>query len=639
MFYNPEERKLVFVLTEEGYSPKLLLEYKDVKSICFNEYTDTITLPVELADFKHLDSISIFGIYGGDKDDVYNPPLNLEKLTQLKELALWSFCDFEKLVSMPHIEIFSTEVRDPYKDIQTIVSCFPNLKKLVLWGSDLKSGMLAPEIANLSQLEYLELASCGLSDLPKEIKKLSNLKELVIGGQPMEKFPEVICELKDLENLQFSPQITQLPHNFLNLISLKKLDFSHSFNKGTMLPINDSWSDEKMCLDPIPDIIGNLPALEELILDCCGVVDLSFLKNAGKLRKLSVQYSGIENTTGFSHLKNLEELNLEGGVVLNDLNGLAGLPLKKLDISQCSKLKSIDTILQLQELETFNISSCDKIESLEPIYNHPTLKTLEASKEVEARWKQKEMYYGLPAVEDVLKNLTSDNLKVAEKAISDLNLYVDKNYHHSNNPLSRYFGETADNYDIVHLPVLEDAFEKHKSEFRTETLQALVGMSLRSIGEDNYQITVLAIEEIIRRKDVEAQKFVIEQFNKASKYYDFGHRFWESTVHDQLFDTLFPDFEIEALLELLENAHGDMLNSEGGDGADQLFIPAFNKCKTQKDFNRLLAAFLSYQDKDMEYSGYAYFKSLQEEIEQELKGDYLNIFKNEIGKHQKKGAN
>lgn len=628
MDYNPEERKLTINL-KENYNPEMLLEHKEVKSISFYDYTDTTELPVELADFTHLDTISIFG---DDEDGLYKPPLNLEKLTQIKELTLWSFCDFEKLDLMPHIEVFNTVVRDPYKDIQTLVSYFPNLKKLELWGSHLKSGDLAPEIANFSQLEYLKLASCGLSDLPREFERLLNLKELVIGGQPMVKFPEVICNLQNLENLQFSQHITQLPDNFLSLTSLRKLDFSHSFNKGTMSPVSDSWSDEKVYLHPIPEIIGNLPALEELNLDCCGVVDLTFLKNAGKLRKLSVQFSGIEDTSGFSHLTNLEELKLKNAVVLEDLNELAGLPIKILDVRTCRSLKSIDAILELHSLQTLRISSCEKIKSLEALYKHPTLQTLEASKEIEAQWKQKEMFANLSSVEMVIENLASDDISVVEKAIHDLNLQVDKNFHDENNPLAGYFEETADNYDIVHLPVLEEAFEKHKQELSNETLQNLVGMSLRSVGEDNYQITVRAIEEIIRRKDVEAQKFVIRQFKKACEYYDFGHRYWESTVHDQLHDILFPDFETEALLELLENAHGDMLNSNGGDGADQLFVPAFNKCKIREDFERLLAAFLAYQEEYMEYLGFAYFKRLQEEIEEEMGGDYLEVFQTEIAK-------
>ncbi len=635
MDYNNEERKLTINLKEDNYNPDMLLEHKEVKGIRFDGYTDTIDLPVELADFKHLNAIYVSGEH---RDKLYNPPLNLEKLTQIKELTLWSFCDFEKLGPMTHIEIFSTVVSDPYKDTQTIVSCFPNLKNLEIWGSHLKSGELAPEIGELTQLEYFKLASCGLSDLPKEIEKLSNLKELVIGGMPMRKFPEVICGLKNLENLQFSQHITQLPDNFSNLTSLRNLDFSHSFNNGTTSPVDNLWSDEKVYLHPIPEVIGDLPALEELNMDYCGVVDLAFLKNARKLRKFSAQCSGIENTSGFSHLKNLEELNLESASVLKNLSGLAGLPIKTLDVNTSRRLKSIDAILELHSLETLKISYCEKIKTLEAIYKHPTLKTLEASDEIEAQWKQKEMFANLPSVETVVENLESNDLKVVEKAINDLNLHVDKNFHDENNPLAGYFGEVADNYDIVHLPILEDAFEKHKSVLSTETLKALVAMSLRSIGEDNYQITVFAIEEIIRRKDVDAQKFVIEQFKKACEYYDFGHRYWESTVHDQLHDILFPDFETEALLELLENAHGDMLNSDGGDGADQLFIPAFKKCKSQDDFDRLLAAFLAYQEEYMEYHGFAYFKRLQEEIEEEMEGDYLEVFQNEIAKASEKAG-
>lgn len=92
-------------------------------------------------------------ITGGDREQTYPPPLNLEKLVRLKKLSLWSFCDLTQLPPLPHIEAFHVVVRDPFSDTKIIADRFPNLKKLVLWGAHLKAVELPPEIADFASME------------------------------------------------------------------------------------------------------------------------------------------------------------------------------------------------------------------------------------------------------------------------------------------------------------------------------------------------------------------------------------------------------------------------------------------------------------------------------------------------------
>ena len=155
-------------------------------------------------------------------------------------------------------------------------------------------------------------------------------------------------------------------------------------------------------------------------------------------------------------------------------------------------------------------------------------------------------------------------------------------------------------------------------------------LSLRSLTNDNYDITLRAVREINRRADGEAQREVVGIFKAASEYYDYGHRYMESTVHDQLYDELFPEFSSSALLELLRDAHGDMLNSDGGDQADLLFAPAFQKIQNDSEFSELLECFFEYQDENVEYHGAEYFGELQDSICAGLSGEYLNRFRLQV---------
>ncbi len=155
-------------------------------------------MPIALKEYK---TLAEFYISGGNRDILYPPPLHLEKLTNIKELSLWSFCNLEKLEPMPHIETLNIVIKKPYDDVQIISNIFPNLKRMEIWGSHLKSGELPPEIGNFKNLEHLELVSCGLTNLPSEFKKLKNLKFLRMGGLAMKIFPEVLCELGQLEEL------------------------------------------------------------------------------------------------------------------------------------------------------------------------------------------------------------------------------------------------------------------------------------------------------------------------------------------------------------------------------------------------------------------------------------------------------
>ncbi|MCF6347935.1 MAG: hypothetical protein L3J20_06515 [Flavobacteriaceae bacterium] len=636
MPYNIEEKKLTIDLSKENYEPKMLLEHKDVAFIRISKCVEQFELPVALKGYKALAELYILG---KSQDVLYPPPLHLEKLINIKKLNL-SYCDLEKLEPMPHIEILKIIIKKPYDSVQVISSIFPNLKKLELSGAHLRlSGELPPEIGSFKNLEHLELVSCGLTNLPPEFKKLKNLKSLKMIDLAMRIFPEVLCELDKLEELTFSQNIVSLPDNFSNLKALKKLDFYWAFNNGTTSPVN-MWSDKSINLHSIPEVIGKLPSLQELDLSCCGVVSLAFLKPLKTLKKLRLKHSGLENCNELSHLHSLEELSLEKAKALTDIKGLTGLPIKKLNLDECEGLKSINPIKDLQVLEELRIELCNSIRDFDAIYQHPNLKVLKASKVLMKQWSSKELFKNIPSLNTVITDLSSEDVTIVEKAMNNLGLHADKNYqsiYGDYNHFSIFFEIDAGEGGIIDLPILDTAFLKHKDKLTIDTVINLIKTSFKTVGYDNYTITMLAIDEIISRKDVNAQKQVIAQFDKACEASDYSYRYRYNgnTVHDQLLDNFFGQFEVAALIDLIHlitDPYSQMLNCDGGDEGDHLFIPAFKKCANDADFNLLLTTFFKYQDESIEYHEPQHFTDLHNKILAVLNEDYHIKFADEMKK-------
>jgi Leucine-rich repeat (LRR) protein len=629
-------------LNEDTYNEKLLLEYPEKTKIEIFGLKDSLEFPVELADAEQLKELELWGI------GIYEPPKNLEKLTNIRKLSLRSFCDLSKLPLLPHMEELSFVAKNINEDIKAVSQKLPNLKKMKILGYQARDynklsdeekkgfvlGELPSEIGSFQQLEDLTLEVTGITTLPKSFIELKNLHFLSLSRLSMTEFPEILCDMTWLEELVFAQQIDTLPDNFPNMKALKKLDFNHVFNKGTMSAVSSPYEEEIHC-NPIPASIGQLPALESLELDCCGVMNLDFLREAKGLKHFSTSYSGLENCDGFSHLTKLESLIIEESEALLCIDGLKGLPLKELNLENCEVLESIDAIHDLHNLEFINISGCDELENLDPLYNHPTLKQIEADDEVVEKWENRKKDSHLASLESVLQDIQSDDLSTFETALVNLQSHVDVSSHGESNPLAGYFGEKDDGegYEIIHLQSLEEAFANHREKLSSESLIILVDISLRSAGTDNYQITPLAINEIIRRKDEAAQVKVVEIFHKACRYYEYGHRYCESTVLDQLYDVLFPDFETEALILLLDNGHEDMLNNDGGDGADTCYAPAFKRLKNEEQFEKLVKSFFAYFDEYINDSDQVdYFAELTDGILQVLPPKYQILFSKEIKK-------
>jgi len=250
------------------------------------------------------------------------------------------------------------------------------------------------------------------------------------------------------------------------------------------------------------------------------------------------------------------------------------------------------------------------------------------------------LFKNIPSLDAVIADLSSENITIVEKAMHNLGLHADKNYqsiHGDYNHFSGFFEIDAGKGRIIDLPILDTAFIKHKDKLTIDTVINLVKASFKTVGYDNYTITMLAIDEIISRKDVNAQKQVIVQFDKACEASDYSYRYQYNgnTVHDQLLDNFFGQFEVAALIDLINlitDPHSQMLNCDGGDEGDHLFIPAFEKCTNDTDFDLLLITFFKYQDESIEYHEQQHFTDLHNKILAVLTKDYNIKFAGEVKK-------
>ncbi|MDR7212073.1 hypothetical protein [Flavobacterium piscis] len=597
--------KAIIDLAKETFNFSEILNPHEIEEILFDNCTEKFEIPLIINEYPNITKLSF---HGQSREEFFETPNNLELLIHVRYLTLWRNCDFTKLKPMSHVEELDTSVKNVEIDTKQIIILFPNLKKIKVWGNFLKEQRLPDAIGNQNLLESINLVECGLSTIPNSIVNLKQLKELKLRGLPLKSFPEVITQLENLEVLEIDSSLIKLPNDFSNLKKLKKLkklNLDGSLNHGD--------TRESKYLKPIPEVIGELKSLEELSLGSCKVFDITPITPLKNLKKLDLRYSALKNCAGFSNFTRLEDLILATSYNLVDIDGLKGLHLKKLELT-FNPIKSIEIISSLKLLETLGIQNCRYIKDFGPVYNHSNIKELEAEYKISENWKKRVEIRELPTINTIITQLESDDISKFEEAISYLSKLVDANYNNKENPLADYFNLKIEEEKITKIEILDNAIQKHIKSLSGKTLITIFEMTFKSVIYDNYNASLIVSEEIITRKNVETQKNMVEQFYNACKYYDAGHRLWSSTVYDQLIDDLFPQFTSEALYNLLEKASTDMLNTNGGDGMEDLFIPAFKNTNDDALHKKLLEIMFKYQEEARTYYGKEYLDALLQQI-------------------------
>lgn len=199
----------------------------------------------------------------------------------------------------------------------------PQLEVLILgrhpWMDKGRFGVLPPEIGQLQQLRFLDVANMDLKTLPVEIGALKKLQNLDLNGNKLETLPAEITELQNLKTLDlYGNQLNALPEGIGAFKNLAKLNLSQNALKTVPAEIGQLQNLQYLNLGgnyftTLPEQFGALQNLQELYLFQNQFTTLPAA--IGKLKKLTIldltenKLNALPATIW--ELKNLKALYLE----------------------------------------------------------------------------------------------------------------------------------------------------------------------------------------------------------------------------------------------------------------------------------------------------------------------------------------
>jgi GTPase SAR1 family protein len=218
---------------------------------------------------------------------------------------------------------------------------------------------------------YLDIGKCGLNDdsfienkqINNALKKCSHVEILILSNEFKDWYPsKEKWELRKNRKDHDANILGSLPNAIRELKNLKLL-----MAGGDML---QQWAIKDL------DFLGELKALETLILDFNEIESIEPLRELANLKYLNIGFNKVLDLSPLEKLSNLVSLNISNNFVV-DIS-----PLKRLKILQylylghnkITDLTSLSLLRNLQELY------CDKndIQSLEPVRNCIALKKISA---------------------------------------------------------------------------------------------------------------------------------------------------------------------------------------------------------------------------------------------------------------------
>ncbi|XP_019054005.1 PREDICTED: TMV resistance protein N-like [Nelumbo nucifera] len=309
-------------------------------------------VPDSIVNLKSLSKIFL------DHSSIRELPGSIGVLSNLKLLSA-SYCQFLSklpvsvggLTSVVELHLEATSITELPDQIGTLEM----LEELDMRSCVLLSH-LPDTIGNISSLTNLILNETLITELPESIGLLNNLKRLNLNKcKQLSKLPASIGKLNGLhEFLMEETGVAELPEEFGMLSNLrvlkmtKRMHLKHQLNpKPFLLPISFSNLSSLQLLDAsscklsnvIPDDFEKLSSLEILNLSRSAIYSLP-----SSLRGLSV----------------LTDLLLTHCIEIKSLPPLPA-SLTKVDVSNCTALKSLPDLSNLRNLEELNLTNCEKL--------------------------------------------------------------------------------------------------------------------------------------------------------------------------------------------------------------------------------------------------------------------------------------
>ena len=308
-------------------------------------YEYTVGGVIELVQFKDsaIES-SLRQMLGMDADDeVYTD-------------ALWSITEFtlpaeamypEDLVYLSRLEKLT--IHDKVLDNLEFLSGMEALKQLDLTGCRFPADSLST-LAELSNLEHLTIARCGLSTIAK-LEGAPRLSYLDVSGNTLRNL-EVLSSMTTLVHLNLANNAVVDLSQIAGLVNLDKLDIS--FNAvTTLVPLAECTNLTGLIADnnQLTDLSGleNMKMLSELSVDHNSLTKVDILADCTDLTDLSIANNQITSITALSTLEKLEIFDFSD----NQINALPhwskDCALRTIDGTN-NQLTTIDSLAKLPEL-------------------------------------------------------------------------------------------------------------------------------------------------------------------------------------------------------------------------------------------------------------------------------------------------
>jgi internalin A len=232
-----------------------------------------------------------------------------------------------------------------------------------LWISSNELSAL-PDLRRLRRLEYLDIGSCSLTEVPFWVEDLRGLKSLDLSSNDISQLPTWLKQLSGLRTLNLiSNKLTSIPSELSKLFGLSGLYLSNN-NLGSVPNwVADLVSLETLMLDntdvaELPDWVGDLSRLTHLYCPAnrISILPNSFQKLIG-LSQLTLNNNKIETLPEwFGTLPALAHVNLSGNHLTRIPDTIAGLEnLARLYLADNNLASAPDSLLDLPALEELSI--------------------------------------------------------------------------------------------------------------------------------------------------------------------------------------------------------------------------------------------------------------------------------------------
>ncbi|XP_031478437.1 disease resistance protein RPV1-like [Nymphaea colorata] len=273
---------------------------------------------------------------------------SIEKLTQLWYLKLEKSCP-----GRGNFRVSKWEISSSCSELVTALpsSFLCSVKRLVITDDQIEA--LPDCIAQMQNLEYLELKCQFLKALPKWIGQLKQLRTFAVECDNIPIFIDEMCSWEHIE-IWLRVRCLQLKAVTSSIEELKNVKFIE-------LDLSETGIVE------LPPWLGCFVKLERLKLRNItrNNVLLSGLSQLTSLKELVLSESNFKSLPScISSFSRLEMLNVSGCKLLHTIPHLSSSVLWQLDASNCTNLKCLPDFANLQSLRELSLGGCNSLECI-----------------------------------------------------------------------------------------------------------------------------------------------------------------------------------------------------------------------------------------------------------------------------------